>query len=183
MVPMMQFSKKLLAALKDLDIWAGEQEIELEIIIIGAFALYLLGLELRATNDIDTVTKLQEEGLLRVIEEIAQKHGLNKNWLNDQACGLSLPDGFLLRLNRVVLGSHILGLVPSRQDLISLKSAAFMIRGGEDPKDYTDLQALQPSQIEMDEAIRFVRKTNTPPQLRFYPDFEEMIRRLCELVK
>ncbi len=176
-------SEKLIAALKDLDTWAGHQQVQVEIIIIGAFALYLHGLELRATNDIDTLTELKDERLLKAIEEIAQKHGLNENWLNDQACGLSVPDGFYLRLQRIALGTCIAGLLPSRQDLISLKSAAFMIRGGEDPKDYTDLQALQPDQNEIDEAIRFVRKTNTPPQPRFYPDFEEMIGRLRELVQ
>jgi hypothetical protein len=183
MAPMTQVSAKLLAALKDLDVWAGQHQIKLEIIIIGAFALYLQGMELRATNDIDTLTELEDEQLLQAIEKIAQKHGLNGNWLNDQAYGLSVPDGFLLRLSRKVLGSHIVALVPSRQDLISLKSAAFMIRGGEDPKDYADLQALQPSKVEMDEAVRFVRKTNTPPQPRFYPDFEEMIERLRELAQ
>jgi len=183
MSPISGLSEKLLAALKDLDIWAGQYQVQLEIIIIGAFALYLHGLELRATNDIDTLTELKDERLLRAIEEIAQKHGLNENWLNDQASGLSVPDGFLLRLNRVALGSHIVALVPCRQDLISLKSAAFMIRGGEDPKDYTDLQALQPSRNEIDEAIRFVRKTNTPPKPRFYPDFEEMIGRLSGIAK
>ena len=36
MVPMNQLSEKLLAALKDLDGWAGRHQIELEIIIIGA---------------------------------------------------------------------------------------------------------------------------------------------------
>ncbi len=92
--------------------------------------------------------------------------------------GLSVPDGFLSRLSRVTLGSHIIALVPCRQDLISLKSAAFMIRGGEDPKDYSDLQTLQPSKSEIEEAIQFVRRTNSPPHLRFYPDFEEMIGRL-----
>ena len=77
----------------------------------------------------------------------------------------------------------MVALVPSRQDLISLKSAAFMIRGGEAPKDFTDLQALKPSRSEIDEAIQFVRKTNTPPKPRFYPDFEEMIGRLRGLAK
>jgi hypothetical protein len=183
MTPINQFSEKLLMALKDLDVWAGRRQIKLEIIIIGAFALYLNGLEFRATNDIDTLTELEDELLLQAIEEIAQKHGLNGNWLNDQACGLSVPDGFVSRLSRRALGSNIVALVPSRQDLISLKSAAFMIRGGDDPKDYTDLMTLQPTQYEIDEAIRFVRKTNTPPKPRFYPDFEEMIERLRGLVK
>ncbi|CAM6054059.1 unnamed protein product [Sphagnum tenellum] len=183
MVPINQLSEKLVLALKDLDQWAVGHQVKLEIIIIGAFALYLKGLELRATNDIDTLTELEDELLLQAIEEIAQKYGLNGNWLNDQACGLSVPDGFLSRLSRVALGSHIVALVPSRQDLISLKSAAFIVRGGEDPKDYTDLQALQPNRLEIEAAIRFVRKTNTPPQPRFYPDFEEMIGRLRELAQ
>lgn len=181
MVPMSQLSEKLIAALKDLDVWAGLHQIKLEIVIIGAFALYLQSLELRATNDIDTLTEIEDELLLKAIEEIGQKHSLNGNWLNDQACGLLVPDGFSSRLSRMALGSHITALVPSRQDLISLKSAAFMIRGGEDPKDYTD--ALRPNKIEIEEAIRFVRKTNTPPQPRFYPDFEEMIGRLRELAQ
>lgn len=111
MAPINQLSEKLLAALKDLDVWAGRHQIELEIIIIGAFALYLQGLELRATNDIDTLTELEDELLLQAIEEIAQKYGLNGNWLNDQACGLPVPDGFLSRLSRVTLGSHIVVLV------------------------------------------------------------------------
>ncbi len=183
MVPINGLSEKLLAALKDLDAWAGQNQVQLEIIIIGAFALYLHGLELRATNDIDTLTELEDEYLLRAIEEIAEKHGLNGNWLNDQGCGLSVPDGFHLRLSPVALGTYIVAQVPCRQDLISLKSTAYIIRGGEDPKDYTDLQALQPTSGELEEAIRFVRKTNTPPQPRFYSDFEEMIERLCALAK
>ena len=58
MSPTSQISQKLLAALKNLDNWAGQQGLQLEIVVIGAFALYLLGLELRATNDIDTLTQV-----------------------------------------------------------------------------------------------------------------------------
>src|SRR5689334_15090294 len=92
--------EKLLAALKDLDVWSNQHQVQLEIVVIGAFALYLHGLELRTTNDIDTLTELEDEHLLQAIEEIAEKHGLNRNWLNDQAAGLSVPDGFHFRLNR-----------------------------------------------------------------------------------
>src|SRR5689334_17876312 len=116
MLPNSSLSDKLIAALKDLDAWAGQQQVHLEIIIIGAFALHLHGLELRATNDIDTLTELVDENLLEAIERIAKRHGLNDNWLNDQAYGLSVPDGFHSRLGRVSLGTQIVALVPSRQD-------------------------------------------------------------------
>lgn len=173
---------KLALAIADLNAWAEQNDLNLRIIVIGAAALFMHGLEPRATNDIDSLTEFDQR-LLDVIAEIGSRQGLGPHWLNDQANGLNVPEGFESRLFNLSLGSRIIAQVPSRGDLIALKAAAFVIRGHEDPKDYLDLMGLAPTRREVDEAIAFVRKVHTPPHSRFFPDFEVMIGKLYDLVR
>ncbi len=175
-------STNLLNALLQLNEWLLFKNTQIELKIIGTFAMYLSGFESINTNDIDTVTDLEGD-LFSKINEIGLKNHLKEDWLSDDSAGLPLPEGFNERLIHDSRFSHIKILYASRVDIIQLKAAAFVDRGNDNPKDIEDLTVLNPTNQEIICAIKFIRKTRTPEHKRFYPNFEEILNALRKLAK
>jgi hypothetical protein len=175
-------TEKLVKALSELNQWLAARNTPIELQVVGSFAMFLSGSHGIDTQDIDTVTHIEAE-LYEKIQAIGDKNGLKQNWISDDASDLPLPDGFAIRLAEDRRFSHITIRYASRFDLIQLKAAAFVDRGNEDPKDLDDLVLLSPTKAEIDSAIAFIRKTRTPPQPRFYPNFEEMLDALRTIAK
>ncbi len=151
-------------ALDELDSLLSIKKLDLEIIICGAYAIQLLGFE-RGTHtlDVDTLNKITNPKVLDAIREVAVKTGLNPNWLNDQASTVSVPEGLLKRVKKIGTWNSINALVVDRTDLIKMKASAFSIRREETSKDWEDLQLLSPTKKEIEEAITFLKKHNSPP--------------------
>lgn len=168
---------ELMICLEELDAWLSQRHIKLDLAVIGSFAFYLLGMRGIITRDIDTTVHLQDE-VLEQVKKIGLEHGMGNEWLNDNASTLSLPSGFDSRLTVYPVGKHLTLWVASRYDLILLKSAAYVGRGNEDPRDLEQLRQLKPTLQEIEEAIKFVRGVASPPAKRFYPNFEEMLEDL-----
>ncbi len=172
----------LIECLKELNEWLSERNITIHLSIIGRFAFYLSGFQQVATLDIDSVTEIEEQVFEKIIE-IGNRRGMKPEWLNDSAESLPLPDGFNDRLLEANHHSNIKIRYAARIDLIALKSAAYLSRGIDDPKDYQDLLLLQPSHSEMDFAILYIKKHFTPPAAKFLADFEETLNELRSIAK
>ena len=108
---------------------------------------------------------------------------MKPEWLNDNAGTLPLPEGFSDRLIEASQFSNIKIKYASRGDLISLKAAAYIGRGEDDPKDFQDLMLLEPKHTEIEIAIMYVRQYFTPPASKFFPDFEERLNELKSIPK
>src|SRR3989339_407039 len=147
--------------LKELNDWLREQNFEIELIIIGAYALHLHGISSRMTMDIDTLNHIEHPRVISKIFEIGEKYGLPE-WLNSQAQGLILPGDFYKRIIRSDLFSNILLSYASRIDLIKLKVAAYYYRHSFEQKDLDDLKLLKISSGELDDGIDFLLESHTP---------------------
>ncbi|MBH47504.1 MAG: hypothetical protein CME71_04990 [Halobacteriovorax sp.] len=160
----------LLKPLSDLNNWLASEELDIQLVVIGAFAIHLHGFSNRMTMDIDTVTPLTDNKLLQQINEIGEKYGLPR-WLNDQADNLIMPDDFEKRLLVNSDFSHIKLFYVSRLDLIKLKVAAYFYRGSNDSKDKDDLISLKLTLGELEEALRFLKQKHSPDTSKFKADF------------
>ncbi len=88
----------LATALAELDKELTNRDLNIEIVICGAYALHLFGYSpTDYTLDVDSITKLQSSETKQIIEDIGKKLGLGPLWLNDQASTVSLPKGILSR--------------------------------------------------------------------------------------
>ncbi|MGE4233503.1 MAG: DUF6036 family nucleotidyltransferase [Bacteriovoracia bacterium] len=166
--------KELVDSLNELNDWLVKRQLRIKLTVIGRFAFYLNGLGELATTDIDTVTTLEDEVFDKILA-IGYEHGIKAEWLNDNSEGIALPDGFEKRLLEKKDFSNIELKYASRIDLICLKAAAYLSRGEDDPKDFQDLLLLKPKETEIELAISFIRKNYSPPQPKFFPDFEERL--------
>jgi hypothetical protein len=172
----------LVECLKELNEWLAEKNLTIHISVIGRFAFYLSGIQQIATLDIDSVTEIEEEVFEKIIE-IGKRRGIKPEWLNDNAENLPMPDGFIGRLIESNHHSNLKIKYASRIDLISLKAAAYLGRGLDDPKDFQDLLLLNPSHSEIETAILYIRQYFTPPAAKFFPDFEESLNELRSISK
>lgn len=168
-----------------------KRHVSVHLRVVGAFALQLLGIDATYTVDIDVIDDL-DDAIRQAIAEVGKAHRLAEDWINDAASNLDLPDGFAARMETTTLFPAIVVSFPNRQDLISLKARAFIHRGAKDPadakepadlKDLDDLMKLTPTKAEMDMAIEFVRLTASPPEPRFFPDFEDYIEVLRRVAR
>ena len=173
----------LLEGLNELNEWLSEKHLTIRISIIGRFAFYLAGIRHLATLDIDSVTEIDDEVFNKIIQ-IGTHRGMKPEWLNDNAGNLPLPEGFNERLiDSTTDYSNIKIKYASNKDLISLKAAAYISRGEDDPKDFQDLLLLKPSESEIENAIVYIRQHFAPPAVKFFPDFEEKLNELRSISK
>ena len=164
--------------LAELDLELGKRDIQMKLVVIGAFALQLLNISGEYTADIDSVEPFDNLKVQDLIIAIAKKFNLKEDWINDNASSLDLPDGFYDRITPLTIYKNIHLFIPARLDLISLKARAYLHRGEIDKKDYEDLKRLKPTKSEIAIAIAFVRKTSTPPEPDFFPDFEDVLKEI-----
>lgn len=168
--------------LEELNHWLSANNRNLDLVVIGAFAIHLHGLQIRMTMDIDTIQSLNDDFLFEQIQKIGEKYGL-PNWLNDQAENLILPNGFSSRLIENSNFSNIKLLYASRIDLIKLKVAAYFYRGDKDPKDKEDLKILEVTQNELFEAILFLEEKHQPDVEKFKEDFFKHLEKIKQELK
>jgi len=146
----------ILQNLEELNIWLKKNNKFIELHLIGGFAIYLHGINLgRETEDIDNINEITDQSIIDKIHEIGEKHSTEK-WFDLGAPTLSLPRGYKIRLKA---GSHLSNIkiyLLSREDLISLKIAAYYSRRERGIiRDILDLKILCPSLKEIDIGINF----------------------------
>lgn len=173
-------------ALDELDAVLAEHKLTLDLLICGAFAIQILGYDRNLhTLDVDTVMKIHDPQILNLIAKVGANHGLSSNWLNDQASSVDAPEGLIQRAKKLNRWSSINALIIDRTDLIKMKASAFSIRREETSKDWEDLKLLTPTKEEIESAINFLKKSNSPPSNASKDDlnnFQETLNDLRSLV-
>ena len=177
----------LAIALTQLDDELTKRNINIEIVICGAYALHLFGYSRSEhTLDVDSIAKIQSNEIKKIIEEIGQRLSLGPSWLNDQASTVSLPKGILSRVKPIERWKSIRASLVSRVDLIKMKASAFSIRRDHTNKDWEDLVLLQPTKEEIEDAIVFINEVNAPPKSaskQILNEFEETLYDLRKITK
>lgn len=167
--------------LRSLNTWLKENDRHLELTVIGAYALRIQNIIDRQTVDIDAVNSSVDQVVLDKIIEIEEQIGV-EDWLNFNAVGIPLPEGYENRLHRNTSFSNMSILALDRSDLILLKISAHFIRGEYDQRDIEDLKKLKITPEDIHRGIDFIRKTNSPPEeyQRGQIDFDRQIKELKE---
>lgn len=162
----------LLSALNDELASRGER---VHLVVIGGSALLATGFVERPTRDVDVVA-IRDGGVLTTAEPlptavteaaaaVATNFALAPDWINGRPTALlsiasGLPAGFADRVVRRTIGDALVVDFAGRVDLIHLKLYALADRG--EPRDYTDLVALNPSASELQVAAAWARTHNMP---------------------
>jgi len=138
------------------------------LVVVGGSGLIAIDAVSRVTRDVDVVA-LERDGELVSAEPlpaslrdaaatVARDLGLEPNWLNAGPTGLlvhGLPAGFADRLTSRDYGAALRVSFASRIDQIFLKLYAAADR--REPRDFTDLRALEPTDEELRAAARWAR--------------------------
>ena len=126
----------------------------------GGAQLILLGHTTRRTEDVDLIHEQIDQELLEASKVVAQKLGIQDDWLNNKVSGLAQRLGRGWKKKTIILfeGNAITLMGLNRQDLISSKLHAAIDRKGE---DYQDLIFLKPSLEEIEMARKYVVKQKT----------------------
>jgi hypothetical protein len=156
--------------LNELNEWLILSDLEIELVVIGAYAVHLHGITSRMTMDVDTLVEIKNPEVKKKIEDIGNKFGI-ESWLNNQAEGLTLPDGFFDNTLSSEKFSHIKIQYACRQDLISLKVSAYFYRHENESKDLDDLILLRPNPEEFHIAASFLTQKHLPDSKAFHADF------------
>lgn len=125
------------------------------LVVCGGSALIATGLVPRTTQDVDVVALMDDgilkdpapfpEKLVRAAKTTADLLNLPEDWLNSGPADLfrmGLPDGFVERLQKKIVGECLVMHFVSRTDQIHFKLYASVDRGG---YHVTDLKALNPT--------------------------------------
>lgn len=147
---------------------------KIKLIVIGGYALHWHHFLDRITYDIDTINRINDKLLYEFIDEIGLPFGA-EHWLNDQANGMILPDGFYQRLILSHQYSQIDLFIASRIDLIYLKVAAYFYRHVDESKDLEDLKKMAPSKEEIAKGVQFLREKHRPDADFFIKDFLDQV--------
>lgn len=152
----------------------AEKDCYYEVVAIGGGSLLLLGQIVRTTKDLDLVAIIEEselvtasplpEQLIQARDEVAVILSLGKDWLNPGPTSLlnfGLPKGFEQRMQARHFGGLTVHLA-SRFDQICFKLYA-AIDHGPKSKHFADLQLLQPTPQELDQAKEWC-KTHDPSE-------------------
>ncbi len=177
---------KLSLALDQLDQALLEKSLNLTIVICGAYAIHLHGIERGIyTQDVDSLTKLESPEIVKIIRLVGETLGIGPQWLNDQASTVPIPHGAIQRSKPLHHWKAISAFLLDRGDLIAMKASAFSIRREETLKDWEDLKLLKPSAKEIEEAIEFLKESNSPPDdsKKFQDEFKETIDDLKKLIQ
>jgi hypothetical protein len=139
-----------------------------DLVVCGGSAILALKVSRRTTKDVDILAVLDQKGnlidpnplapeLLQAAEKIGRLLDWPANWLNtgpSNQLKAGLPEGCADRLQTVEFGPALRVHYTSRYDLIHLKLFALIDQGP--GKHLQDLQALNPSKVELLAAARWV---------------------------
>jgi len=162
----------LLAALGDR--LAGTVDAPIHLIVIGGSGLLAIDAVDRATRDVDVVAiaegdalvsaKPLPKALVDAAAIVARDFGLAPDWLNAGPTSLleigGLPSGFRSRLTERQFGTKLKISFAARIDQIHFKVYAAADRG--EPRDLSDLRALEPTPDELHAAASWARTHNMP---------------------
>lgn len=136
-----------------------EGAVSVHLVVCGGSALIATGLVPRTTQDVDVVALMDDgilkdpapfpEKLVRAAKTTADLLNLPEDWLNSGPADLfrmGLPDGFVERLQKKIVGECLVMHFVSRTDQIHFKLYASVDRGG---YHVTDLKALNPTAEEL----------------------------------
>lgn len=153
---------------------------EFALLVCGGSALNLAGIIERPTRDVDVLglvkgrepatiaaQQLPEE-VTRAAEFVALDLGLPSDWLNDAALDvqrLGLPPDILKRTHRLGFGPCLTVFFIGRQDQVALKLYAAIDRT-KGQRHLEDLEAIAPTQAEMEFAVHWLLDRETSPQFR-----------------
>ena len=161
---------EIFAALAELLLGA---KAEAHLVVIGGSGLVAIGAVARPTRDVDVVA-LEHDGELipahplpppvaHAAAIVARDFGLELNWLNAGPTSLldfGLPQGFTERLITRHYGSSLGVSFAARIDQVFFKLYAAADR--REPRDFADLDSLEPTADELRDAARWARTHNAP---------------------
>lgn len=135
-----------------LNIYLGKKGVKRSFIICGGASLVLQGIISRTTKDIDIIAPPIDDILKASALSVSQDLGLDDHWLNTgpESISKDLASGWESRVFEVFNDSNLSVFSISRSDLIFTKFWALCDR----QKDKQDLIFLNPSLIELEEAIK-----------------------------
>jgi len=161
---------------------------EFALLVCGGSALNFAGIIQRPTRDVDVLglvtnsepatvaaEHLPEEVALAA-EFVAMELGLPSDWLNDAARDvqrLGLPPDILKRTHRLDFGPCLTVFFIGRQDQVALKLYAAIDRT-KGQRHLKDLEAMAPTQADMEFAVHWLLDRETSPQ------FREALRSIAE---
>jgi hypothetical protein len=143
------------------------------LVVIGGSGLVAIGAVERSTRDVDVVA-IERDGdlvsadpLPMAVQQaaalVARDFGLDLTWINPGPTSLllhGLPPRFETRLIERTYGPALRVSFAAREDQIFLKLYAWATR--REPRDFDDLQSLDPSPDELRGAARWARTHNMP---------------------
>jgi hypothetical protein len=144
------------------------------LVVIGGSGLLAIEAVSRATREVDVVALIDADGdlvhanpLPLAVHDaaaiVARDLGLEPGWLNPGPTGLldlGLPAGFRDRLVERAYGPALTVSFAARIDQIFFKLYAAADRAA--PRDFADLQQLEPTAPELRDAARWIRTHNAP---------------------
>lgn len=165
--------------LSALDKQIGAHEgMPVHIVVCGGSALIFLSLTTRATTDVDILGQLGADNSVVVplerlpawfdaaAEKVERDFNLPRNWINTgpaSQVSSGLPEGLVRRLVHKKYGKFLSVSYISRVDQIFLKLYASIDRGG---YHVDDLMNLGPTEIELEEAAKWVLTQDVSPEFR-----------------
>lgn len=147
--------KTITSMLAELDETLLKQELQRSFTVFGSGALMLLDVssDERLTHDIDIADPEIDIELQLASIDVANKLGLEVDWLNSAGSIYSskLRTGWRERVVPVFAGKALTVTTLSRSDLLSSKCYAYSLRGLD--TDIEDIKGLNPSSKELNEII------------------------------
>ncbi len=134
----------------------------------------------------DSIKQLNSSEIKLLIEKVGNELGISPHWLNDQASTVSLPIGILSRAQPLNIWNSIKASLVCREDLIKMKASAFAARRDYTNKDWEDLLLLSPTNLEIENAIEFIKQVNAPASQmsqKFLNEFKETLNDLKKISK
>jgi Nucleotidyltransferase of unknown function (DUF6036) len=170
----------ILLALRDLDKSLLDMGVSLSILLGGANALRIRGMTSRFTRDLDSFYSI-ESSIKEEIGKIADKRGLEDDWLNDQASDIPLPDNAEDTSEIIESGlKRIVIKVMSRRSLLILKTNAAVIRMEE--RDIEDLLSSNITETEFNDAVRYILTRQKPDDEEYALIQQKDIEELHEII-
>ena len=145
---------KTKAVFKDLDKELEKKGCKRKLYICGGAALIALKIVARTTRDVDVIKPEIDSDLMDAAKIVANKHGLDENWLNNAPYELAdmLPKGWMSECDSVFKDSSLEIRALGRLNLLRTKLFAACDR----IDDLDDMVALNPSDTEIEEAEKWV---------------------------
>lgn len=173
----------LLQALCDLDDWLIQNNLEIDLSVIGGIALHLHNIDiLRASMDIDLANQISDPVIIYQIRMIGRIHGLDETWI--ESPGVPLPKGSKFLSHGLFNGFKNLSVTfLDLESLMLTKIAAYYDRKHIQAIDAIDIEAMIRSggvfnHDVLNRGVQFIRETRRIDEQRI----EEVLRDLRDLI-